>query len=72
MPSSEAKHLIERFSLAEDGKHMTYEVTMEDPVYLAAPATMSAQFDYRPDLMPSGEACDLEVAQRYQLEAAQQ
>ncbi len=72
MPSSEGKHLIERFTVSEDGKHLIYEVTIEDPAYLLEPATAGAQLDYRPDLMLSGEECDLEVAQRYQEEAAAQ
>jgi hypothetical protein len=71
LPSSEGKHLVERFSVSEDGKHLIYDVTIEDPAYLVEPATAGAQLDYRPDLMLSGEECDLEVAQRYQEEAAQ-
>ena len=31
MPSSERKHLIERFSLSDDGRHLVYDVTIEDP-----------------------------------------
>jgi hypothetical protein len=58
------KHLVERFSLAEDRLHLRYEVIMEDPESLAAPGTLSMLWDYRPDLEPSGVACDPEIAER--------
>jgi hypothetical protein len=72
MPSSEQKHLIERFGLAEDRRHLVYDVTIEDPVYLAEPVRYTAQWEYAPDLVPSRVACDLEIARRYLREAAQQ
>lgn len=65
IPSGPRKHLVERFTLRDDGRHLEYEVLLEDPDYLAQPVTFSAQWDYRPDLEPSGEPCDLETAQRY-------
>ena len=64
-PSGLGKHTVERFSLADDGRHMDYEVMLEDPEYLAEPLSYSAQLEYRPDLEPTGLACDLETAQRY-------
>lgn len=65
IPSDARKHLIERFSLSEDRRHLNYEVTMEDPTYLAKPVKFSSQWEYRPDLKPTGLACDLSVARRY-------
>lgn len=65
LPSSEGKHLVERFSVSEDGRHLDYAVTVEDPAYLLEPASYASQWDHRPDLEPSGLACDLEIAQRY-------
>jgi hypothetical protein len=38
---------------------------MEDPEYLAEPVIFGARWEYRPDLKPSGEPCDLGVARRY-------
>jgi hypothetical protein len=38
---------------------------LEDPDYLTAPASYSSEWDYRPDLMPSGIACDVDVARRF-------
>jgi hypothetical protein len=65
MASSERKHLIERFALADDRRHLLYEVTIEDPVHLTQPVRHSARWEYSPELEPSGIACDLEVARRY-------
>lgn len=71
VPSSERKHVVERFSLAADKRHLDYEVTVEDPVFLQEPLQYSAQWEYSPDLTPSGLACDLELAQRYLRDAEQ-
>ena len=68
LASGAGKHTIERFSLAEDGRHMNYEVMLEDPEYLVEPITYSSQLDYRPDLEPTGLACNLETARQYQTE----
>jgi hypothetical protein len=40
---------------------------MEDPAYLAAPGTLTQQWDHRPDLEVSqnSEPCDDDVAARY-------
>ena len=65
IPSGPGKHLVERFSLGDDRRHLVYEVTLEDPDYLLEPVAYTAQWEYRPDLQPSGEPCDLEIAQRY-------
>jgi hypothetical protein len=69
MPSSASKHLVERFALEQDRQHLRYEVTVEDPVYLAEPYSQSAQWAFYPDLRPSAVPCDLEVARRYLREA---
>ena len=71
MPSSERKHLIERFALADDRRHLVYDVTIEDPVYLTEPVRYTAQWEYAPDIVPSGVECDLEIARRYLREADQ-
>lgn len=65
VPSGAGKHTVERITLNEDGRHIDYEITIRDPEYLAAPATHRSQWEYRPDLEPTGLACDLDVAQRY-------
>jgi hypothetical protein len=67
VPSSASKHTVERLSLADNGTRLRYEITVEDPVYLTAPSSLSMQWDHRPDLefSPASEACDPEVAARY-------
>lgn len=65
LPSGAGKHTVERFSLADDGRHMNYQVMLEDPEYLVEPVSYSSQLEYRPDLKPTGLACDPEVARRY-------
>jgi len=62
--SSAEKHLVERFTLAQDRRHLRYDVTIEDPQRLTAPASLSVQWEYRPDLAPSGVACDPEAARK--------
>jgi hypothetical protein len=67
VPSSEGKHTVERLSLTEDGLRLRYEITVEDPVYLEEPASLSMLWDHRPDLelSPPSQACDHDVAARF-------
>jgi hypothetical protein len=67
VPSSPGKHAVERLTLTEDRLRLRYETTVEDPVYLSEPATLTQQWDHRPDLefSPPAEVCDDEVAARY-------
>ena len=58
------KHVVERLALAADRRHLRYDLTIEDPAGLTGPASLSMQWDYRPDLEPSGVACDPEIARR--------
>jgi hypothetical protein len=69
MASSELKHLVERFTLDADRRHLHYDVTIEDTAYLTQPVRFSAQWEYRPDLAPSDVPCDPDVARRYLREA---
>jgi hypothetical protein len=67
VPSSAGKHVIERLTLTEDRLRIRYESTVEDPMYLSGPATLTQQWDHRPDLEFSQNtgACDPAVANRY-------
>jgi hypothetical protein len=65
LPSSAAKHIVERFTLAADRKHIEYEAVVEDPEYFAAPIAHRAQWDYRPEQRPSNLPCDSAVAARF-------
>jgi hypothetical protein len=67
VPSGSAKHTVERLTLTDDRIRLRYEFTVEDPAYLTGPATLTQQWDHRPDLEFSQDtgACDPEVARRY-------
>ncbi len=67
VPSSLGKRTIERLSLSQDRRRLRYEFTVEDPLYLTAPATLTQQWDHRPDLdfSPPSQACDDDVAARF-------
>jgi hypothetical protein len=65
VPSSRDKRVTERFELSPDRTRLTYSYTLEDPVYLAAPITGSAEWVHRPDLVYTGYACDREIARRF-------
>ncbi len=67
VPSSAGKHTVERLSLTADRTRLRYETTIEDPVYLSAPATLTQQWDHRPDLEFSQDTgkCDANVAAKY-------
>ena len=67
VPSSPGKHTVERLTLTADRTRLRYEATVEDPMYLSAPATLTQQWDHRPDLEFSQDvaACDPDVAARY-------
>jgi hypothetical protein len=67
VPSSPGKHTVERLTLTADRTRLRYEVTVEDPVYLTGPASLTQQWDHRPDLEFSQDTapCDKDVAARY-------
>jgi len=67
VPSSPGKHTVERLSLTTERTRLRYEITVEDPMYLTETATLTQQWDHRPDLefSPPAEVCDDGVAARY-------
>jgi len=65
IPSSSRKHMVERLSLTEDRRQLRYEFALEDPEYLTAPVSYTTLWDHRPDLEPSTEPCDPDVARRF-------
>ena len=67
VPSSPRKHTVERLTLTDNRTRLRYEITIEDPGYLTAPATLTQQWDHRPDIdfSPRSQACDDKVAARY-------
>jgi hypothetical protein len=65
LPSSSQKKLIERLSLAPDGKSVLYSGTAEDPVYLTKPVDWNGRWEYRPTMQHSNEKCDLDIARKF-------
>jgi hypothetical protein len=65
IPAGSRKHTVERLTLMPDRRQLRYELTMVDPDYLAAPATLSMLWDHRPDLDFAKLPCDQEVSDRY-------
>jgi hypothetical protein len=61
---SPSARLIERLTLTADRMYLEYALTIEDPEYLAEPGVYTATWNHRPDLEPSGEACDPENARQ--------
>ena len=68
LPSSPEKHLVERFELSPDRTSLSYTFRVEDPQYLAEPATATIKLLYRSDLEILDIPCDLESARRYLVE----
>jgi hypothetical protein len=67
--SSEQKHLTERFTLLDGGRRLRLEYTMEDPIYLAEPVSMSQTFSLNPDYPWQDEyGCDPEASSRHLLD----
>ena len=58
--SSEQKHLLERYSLIEDGMGLKVEITLTDPVYLAKPVTFEHFWTKLPDRDLVEAPCTLE------------
>jgi hypothetical protein len=64
LPTHPGTHLVEKLTLTQDRRRLEYEFTVDIPAYLIEPATFRAIWDHRPDLEPSGVACDPEMARR--------
>jgi hypothetical protein len=57
--------LVERLTLSADQTALIYEFTVEDPLSLTEPVSRSLQWAYRPDVQPTGQQCDTEIATRF-------
>ena len=65
LPSGPQKHVVERYRLSEDSTRMLIEFVVEDPEYLAAPMTASAEWDYAPRQRLQRFGCTPEEARRF-------
>jgi len=63
--SSEQKHLVERFTLSDDGLYLHAEITVTDPVYLAGPVTFTHRWTKLADREVIQAPCTMEAAQLY-------
>ncbi len=58
VPSGAHKHLIERYSLSDDGRRLQVEASLEDPQYLAEPFNGYTELVYAPELQLYRYDCD--------------
>lgn len=65
LDSSTAKRVTERYRLIDDGYGMSVEYTIDDPVYLTEPVTVSGDYRKSADFEFVDEVCDPEVARRH-------
>jgi hypothetical protein len=61
---SPSARLIERLALTQDRMNLEYTLTIDDPEWLVEPVSHAAVWHHRPDLAPSSEGCDPEIARR--------
>jgi hypothetical protein len=65
VPSSPRKRLVERLTLAADGKALDYAYELTDPEMLTGPITGVGRWVYSPDVAFAPVACSLENATRF-------
>lgn len=65
IPSGAQKHVVERFTLSDEGTQLLVDVFLEDPQYLAEPFMGSLAFNYSPHLERLSVDCDPNVARRF-------
>ncbi|HEX9877103.1 MAG TPA: DUF6152 family protein [Gammaproteobacteria bacterium] len=64
VPSGASKHLVERFSLSDDGTRMIVDVELDDPEYLAEPFSGRRELLYAPQLQLYRYDCDPALSRR--------
>jgi hypothetical protein len=65
VPSSPDKHMVERYTLSDDGTRLTIDVFLEDPTYLAEPFSGQLEWQYAPNLKLQRYNCDPEISRVY-------
>ena len=65
IPSGAQKHVVERYTLDEDGSRLLIDIHLEDPEYLAEPVKTDFVWNYAPHLELLDFDCDPEVARRF-------
>lgn len=64
-PSGADKHVVERYTLSDDGSHAVVEFLVEDPEYLAEPLRYELTLLHAPDEELQDFDCDPEIARRF-------
>ena len=67
VPSGGQKHVLERYSLIENGARIAVEFILEDSEYIAEPLTHSRELIYSPHLQSTRFDCDPEATRRFVL-----
>lgn len=62
--SGSLKHLVERLTLAADGRSLTYHFELTDPEYFSGTRSGEVEWTYRPNLKFDPPPCDVESARR--------
>ena len=65
LDSSDRKHMVERYTLGDNGNTMTVEFTVTDPMYLSKPAVEKYKFRYTPDYKIAAFNCNVHSAQTF-------
>jgi len=65
VPSGAQKHVVERYTLSEDGTHVAVEFLLEDPQYLAEPLRHSRELVHSPQFELLSFDCDPDAARRF-------
>ena len=64
-PSGLGKHVVEQYTLADDGMTMAVEFTFEDPEYLTEPVSGSGSMAFRPGYEMEEWDCSTTSARRH-------
>jgi hypothetical protein len=64
-PSSNEKHLVERFALNADKQSLIYSFELTDPIYLAEPLTGEMRWLYRPNVDFELVPCDPDATKSF-------
>jgi hypothetical protein len=65
LPSSNEKHLLERFARDADGQSLIYTFELTDPVYLAEPLIGEMRWLYRPNVDFELVPCDPDATRSF-------
>ena len=68
VPSGAQKHVVERYTLSDDGTHVVIDIFLEDPEYLAESFVGVVEWNYAPELEMYRYDCDAETSRRFRLD----